>query len=575
MPAQLGVWAPWLSGLSEQVQSWLMSALAQLQVLLPSSGVAAAAPSGEFAGYDGIQSRGQIERLLMSEWLYADELPEEFLRRASSGELWYLKPALEQSSRSRALVVLFDSGPAQLGACRLAHLALWVLLARRAQLHGWEWRWGCLQQAQALFDSQQATALHTLMDTRSVQLFDAVLEQQWRAQLQDMDLAELWLIGPAAQAAPQLGAPVQRWIAVQEPLRIEPRILEVRSSAGQVELPLPEPRLAARLLRNPLCPDQIAPALVSAHIDQPFARKQTLMFSADGRRVAARMRDDRSCVFEIPNSPKDPRANSRSMLPTDAQTVALGIGPGRKNYSQIKVVDGRLRFFRAFGMTDPKTVDLEVDFAAVLLAPGVRWWCPLWLIGNQVLLLDQRRNLHQFELDPQTGQPRHRVLAKQLIAWQIDAACSRLEYLVVIDGRLALCTWPSAVAGTLLRMEQNRAQRMLMYRHGSTSGYLTEMTERSWWDLRSTRRIELAQGEIALGCWEANLVCLHRQGRCIRLHPISQTEVIEMEIGAELVAPVLAVNGGTLAGFSRHNELLLYSLARRTVVQRVIGSMGA
>ncbi len=42
-------------------------------------------------GYDGIGRRGSYDRLLASEWLIHDELPDEFLRRVVSGEHAFLR----------------------------------------------------------------------------------------------------------------------------------------------------------------------------------------------------------------------------------------------------------------------------------------------------------------------------------------------------------------------------------------------------------------------------------------------------------------------------------------------------
>ena len=55
---------------------------------------------------------------------------------------------------NRLIIVLFDAGPLQLGAARLVHLALLILLARRAQEAGAELRWGILQNAPTLHEPQ-------------------------------------------------------------------------------------------------------------------------------------------------------------------------------------------------------------------------------------------------------------------------------------------------------------------------------------------------------------------------------------------------------------------------------------
>jgi hypothetical protein len=44
-------------------------------------------------GFDGLVNRGSYERLIASDWLLADEIPEEFERRATMREHLFLKTA--------------------------------------------------------------------------------------------------------------------------------------------------------------------------------------------------------------------------------------------------------------------------------------------------------------------------------------------------------------------------------------------------------------------------------------------------------------------------------------------------
>lgn len=94
--------------------------------------------SGQLDGYDGMTNRGDPDRLLATEWLLADELPWEFLRRAAERELLYLRPAYQHVRNQGRVVAVVDSGPEQLGAGRLVQLAALVVLDRRAQLSGSE-----------------------------------------------------------------------------------------------------------------------------------------------------------------------------------------------------------------------------------------------------------------------------------------------------------------------------------------------------------------------------------------------------------------------------------------------------
>jgi hypothetical protein len=92
--------------------------------------------SQDMDGYDGIDRRGALDNLLLTEWLLVDEEPLEFLRRYATHELSYLRREYVTPSTHGRLLLLADAGPDQVGAPRLAHLAGLVVLHRRAQAMG-------------------------------------------------------------------------------------------------------------------------------------------------------------------------------------------------------------------------------------------------------------------------------------------------------------------------------------------------------------------------------------------------------------------------------------------------------
>jgi hypothetical protein len=69
--------------------------------------------------------------MVIGEWLLADELPDEFLRRAAAGELLYLGTAHRHDPPHGVVRVLVDTGPDQLGAGRLVQLAALIVVHRR------------------------------------------------------------------------------------------------------------------------------------------------------------------------------------------------------------------------------------------------------------------------------------------------------------------------------------------------------------------------------------------------------------------------------------------------------------
>ena len=91
-----------------------------------------AAGQGEPDGYGGLTTRGHPERLLLSEWLLAEELPLEFMRKAAQRELLHINPVYRSAQPEGRVAVFCDVGPEQLGAARLVQLAALIVLHRRA-----------------------------------------------------------------------------------------------------------------------------------------------------------------------------------------------------------------------------------------------------------------------------------------------------------------------------------------------------------------------------------------------------------------------------------------------------------
>jgi len=137
LPAALTRWEESLAGLSAEVARAAGPMLPMLDELigrLERHG----SESGEPDGYDGTTNRGEFGRLLMDEWLLAQELPDEFVRRAAEQELSYLRVARRAEAPRGRVVALVDTGPEQLGVGRLVQLAALVVLHRRATEAGAE-----------------------------------------------------------------------------------------------------------------------------------------------------------------------------------------------------------------------------------------------------------------------------------------------------------------------------------------------------------------------------------------------------------------------------------------------------
>src|SRR6187399_1615164 len=230
-------------------------------------------------GFDGVSPRGEYQRLLASEWLLADEEPDEFLRRAAMREHLFLRLAERDPKGCKRSIALFDAGPSQLGSPRLAHLAMLAVLERRALAAGAEFEFGVLQRPEPA--RRAADVLH-LLHSRSPLEASAAQIASWLELLQPIAAEdEIWWVGGPRLEQLLAGHRGPRML-VRDPLRAENDRLDVelhvRERRQQVVLQLPDPRLRARLIRNPF--EEVVlhklPTTLAAH---------QFWFSADGRRL--------------------------------------------------------------------------------------------------------------------------------------------------------------------------------------------------------------------------------------------------------------------------------------------------
>ncbi|MET8525938.1 hypothetical protein [Micromonospora sp. NPDC005172] len=248
LPASLAPWAPALSALTSDVALALGPLVRQIDSLFPSAEDGSAG-DGQPDGYSGLATRGVIERLLPSQLLLMRELPDEFVRRAASGELLYLAPATRSAAVRGRVVVLVDTGPEQLGAARLVQLAALVVLHRRAASQGrslvlgvlgdrpGDWREGDLGGQLAGWLAARRAVEPTPPTVR-----------EWTEQLDAAD--QMWLLtGP--HLASQLGDR-SRVLASHEQDWSDEGARSVRVVVGErrLDLPLPGGEVALRVLRG-------------------------------------------------------------------------------------------------------------------------------------------------------------------------------------------------------------------------------------------------------------------------------------------------------------------------------------
>ncbi|MCY1082602.1 hypothetical protein [Archangium lansingense] len=327
LPEALRPWAAQLSLFSEDLALSLGHHVARLAAALGPLRARNELEGGEPQGYDGLSRRGSPERLLMSEWLMALEAPDEFVRRAAFGEQSFLRTAYRQPQSGRRTVALLDAGPDQLGSPRIAHLALLVVLARRAEAAGATFSWGVLQSPpkKQPFSTVDAAAIGQWLKSANAA---PPLQAQLAAWREVLELGrapeDVWLVG-GARLARLPGAEDLSRVAVDEVVAPGARQLsvEVRPAsrpARQVVLDLPPAPQCVRLLRDPFAAAVAAPVL-----DASNGAVRSIHFSADGLRLMMAYANGSVSAQVLPQSPRDtvPKPK-RFLLPSGERVVATG-----------------------------------------------------------------------------------------------------------------------------------------------------------------------------------------------------------------------------------------------------------
>ncbi len=301
---------------------------------------ARAAIAGEPDGVDGLSRRGAYDRLLLTEWLLAEELPDEFIRRAAASEHLFLDRGSRGQGVARRSIALLDAGPDQLGSPRIAQLALLVVLASRAEAAGLALEWGIAQEpSSGLAQGFGADLARRLLDARTEQPPSAALLAQWSPKLpQGCD--DLWFVGgPGLLSLAPPGA--SRLLAedVTDPSVRQVRLaLVARGIRRELILELPPRSDCTRLLRDPFHSTVVEPTRAPGKI----VAEAGVVFAANGRHAVVRLQGGDLLDVHIPNSPRAPAGRARRIA---GQPGLLGLGcGGKKPPLTVSVQEGALAF---------------------------------------------------------------------------------------------------------------------------------------------------------------------------------------------------------------------------------------
>ncbi|MDQ1428337.1 MAG: hypothetical protein QOK39_1813, partial [Acidimicrobiaceae bacterium] len=314
-------------------------------------GHAATYEAGEPDGFDGLERHGSLDRLLPSEWLLAAEAPDEFIYRYEHRELAYLRLNTTVPQRPHTALVLFDTGPDQLGRPRVAQLATLVVLARRAAAAGALLSWGTLHAP----GRYAAAGNDTLKRFLGARTFFPPSELPLDAFVDDA-LVVSPLPGPPY--------PARQLVFSDDGDAVGAWLIDRRGDRSRRALiPMPRPEDGVRLLRSPT--GARGAAAGPAHSPVPTSN---LVFDERGHKLLARVEPHRVAVYPVPNSPSDNQGRIRYVGTRLDEGVVAAAGRVKKSVLTVNVVDaGAAIVVRHYGGTvsgPTGTYPLEGGFVA-------------------------------------------------------------------------------------------------------------------------------------------------------------------------------------------------------------------
>jgi len=397
LPVALEPWALWLNLFPPELAAAVGEMLLKLHPLLGKLSTASLERGAEPAGIGNIVLRGNYERLLMTEWVYADAEPDEFVRRAGSGELLFIGPEPAVHQASRRSIALFDAGLSQLGEPRLAQLALFILLARRAEEAGAQFIWGIWHRPGVLFEDVGLEGLRKLIRSRTLQTAPVDAAQQWESSL-GADVEDCWLIGVIGDAPRQSRERVTiRRALIGNYLNVS---LQQRRDFRVMQLELPDTQTGVRLLRKPF-----SPIVPQGHIHHPNnrpSRAQPPRFASGGNFVCVPQLNGSAIVYHVPkNASAQPGKFRLQPAPIDGSILAAGLFKPKLSY--ITTGAGKLGFHNFPGplFSRRKIVCERPPIEEFSAPPGMaRWLQTFYLRSTQktnqhehVVVLDTKQRL--------------------------------------------------------------------------------------------------------------------------------------------------------------------------------------
>jgi hypothetical protein len=494
LPRALRPWSQVFQDMPEAHLRLIGGLMGQLNALLVETFEIDVQSYGQFNGYDGMALRGEIERLLPSEWLWKELAPDEFLRRFAEQELFYHRPSFESPTDERTHLVALDCGPCMLGRPRLVALAALLCLSAIARGQGAKLLWAAPQAGVAGWQEmlRQKELRAFLLTANPLSLRTAELERlvglaTGRSRVADF---VLWTIGAASlkPGEPSLKTNqvviTERMVLDAEGVATAEALVRLMAYSGRQKeavLAFPREQECVSLLREPFRPRLAVRPRGGDHPQprdaNPHWAPQGVTLFAEANRIVLRTRDgllglDMACgnpVF-VPLEPYDRLLGLRWAH----DNVMLATTRRYNTFSQLKL--RRLPIYRAKTQADHiPDIRLDEGEAAALdtharialpplIKPGRKFRLLAWTAkGDRYAIFRDRaersevrrssligyRNGWGFFLE---GDPGERVvIARNLVTMQ--CLTFALPENAVVEDLSDVIYWPDdlkAVSGTLL-----------------------------------------------------------------------------------------------------------------------------
>ena len=441
LPASLAPWAKQLQIFPDEISLILGGYVRQISPFFSPISSSSEDLNGEPNGYDGVARRGIYERLLLSELALADGFGDEFIRRAVMGEHLFLNLARAAPASKRVSIALFDAGAMQIGAPRIAHLAAFIVLARRAETADAMFLWGVLQDTKQLVISDDTeSSIKILLESRTAKDVAETDISEWREKLREIDkMADIWLVGSENLARFAETKNFSR-LYVEENIELEKReiSLKIKSASGaekQTILELPPPNICTRLLRNPfetLSKIEFSSAKLDGKVTNFF-------FDQTGSKLFAKIDSNDVLCFDVQNLHTGGKIYPTIYHPQDAKKY-VAAGRLKKAIAVVSKVDDktiRLEYRKGgFGLKQGlyRTYNAEIAFPenenGMLQIYNVRQKKNLY---DEAAILDAKRNL--FFIDQKNddiNEPNEPVGTVRLMAKNVLAVAQSEEHFLYV-----------------------------------------------------------------------------------------------------------------------------------------------